>query len=165
VWGNVGAGNPPYAPVSGAFLEEGIISPWCAAKVDNSIIWVNQNANGDALVYRAEGYNPKVISTPAVSLALQTATDLERSIAWTYQQQGHAFYLLSVPSLPTTWVYDVSTGLWAERSTWNPYTAQDEPDRGRCHCFAFGKHFVGDRLTGTIYELSLTSGYDELVAH
>lgn len=86
-------------------------------------------------------------------------------MAYVYQEEGHSFYVLHVPDShsredETTWVYDVSTGWWHERATWNEETYRFEPHEGHCHCYAFGRHIVGSHRTGQIYEQSLDI-YDE----
>src|SRR4030095_195127 len=48
--------------------------------------------------------------------------------------------------------YDLATGLWHQRGVWNPGAERWDPMHQWCHMFAFGKHLVGDRTTGTIYE-------------
>lgn len=145
-----------FGPIGGTFIESGTWAPWSAAKVDNTIIWVSGDERGNGTVYRANGYNPQIISTRAIDAMLQGAPRFDDAIAWTYQENGHSFYVLNVPSLKTTPVYDVTTGLWHERGLWDDRLIDYTPDVGRCHCFAFGQHLVGDRSTATVYRMSQT---------
>jgi hypothetical protein len=83
-------------------------------------------------------------------------------VGFTYTEEGHAFYLLYIPSADVTWCYDANTRMWHERANWNPDTWSWEPWSGRAHMFAWGKHLVGDLASGVVYELKLDSYLDTL---
>jgi hypothetical protein len=163
VWYNSGAASFPFQPVSGAHIEHGILAPFSMVKLDNTLFWLGQDETGIGIVWRANGYTPERISSHAMEYALGQVGRLDDAIGWAYQEEGHTFYLLYVPSAETTWCYDIATGLWHERALWDPDALVWTPHPGRCHCFAFGKHLVGDRATGTIYEMSLSLLADDLV--
>lgn len=148
------ASSSVFGPIGGTFIETGIWAPWSAAQIDGTVFWMGGDSRGAGVIYRAQGYNPTIISTRAVDRAIQTLSSYDNAIAWTYQQDGHSFYVLYLPSSETTWVYDVSTGLWHERGLWDSDLIRYTPDVGRCHCFAFGQHLVGDRTTSTVYRMS-----------
>jgi hypothetical protein len=152
-WFNNGNASFPFAPVQGAFIEGGIIAPWSAVKIDNSIFWLDQDARGSGIVRRAHGYVPQRISHHALEESLR-GVFLEDAIGWAYQDAGHTFYVLYIPAHETHWVYDVATGAWHERALWDTTLGRWTPDIGRCHCFAFGRHLIGDRSSGAVYELS-----------
>ena len=83
--------------------------------------------------------------------------------AFAHQMGGHQFYWLYVPGLDTTPVYDLAENQWAERAMWDVALGVNTPHVARCHCYAFGKHLIGTRDSGTIYELSpdyLTNGFN-----
>ena len=166
-WYNAGSSSQyyqgesfPFVPISGVVIEHGILAPHSVVQLDNTLFWLGADKLGAGTVWRAEGYIPKRISTHAVEYWLGTSNRLDRAIAYAYQDEGHAFYVLYVPDLETTWVYDTTTKAWHERAIWNEDTYRWEPHEGRCHCFAFGKHLIGSRTTGQIYEQSLDL-YDE----
>jgi hypothetical protein len=153
-WFNNGNASFPFAPVQGAFIEGGIIAPFSAVKIDNSVFWLDQDARGAGIVRRAHGYTPQRISHHALEESLR-GVFLEDAIGWAYQEAGHTFYVLYVPAHDTHWVYDTATQQWHERALWDAVNARWTPDLGRCHCFAFNKHLVGDRQSGAVYEMSL----------
>jgi hypothetical protein len=64
--------------------------------------------------------------------------------------------VLSFPDADATWVYDVATGMWHEWAWWDKSNAAYHAHRGICHAYGYGKHLVGDRENGKIYELSPT---------
>lgn len=164
-WYNSGDSSFAYKPIPGSLIEHGIQAPWSAVELDNTVFWLGQDENGGGVVWRADGYRPVKVSSTAVDFALSQATNLSQAIAWGYQQQGHIFLMLYVPSLPTTWVYDVTTQLWHERGVWDTRLMQYVPDLGRCHCFGFERNLVGDRQSGAVYAMSLDyPSYDVVLA-
>ena len=163
VWYNAAAEDFPYVPLEGTSIEHGILAPHSVASLDNTLFWLGSDVSGAGIVWKANGYTPQRVSTHAVEYWLKQASRLSEAVAYAYQDEGHSFYVLYVPGAETTWVYDVATGSWHERATWNTETMAWEPHLGRCHCYAFGRHLVGDRASGTIYEMSLDL-YDDDVA-
>jgi hypothetical protein len=158
VWYDAGGANFPFAYIQGAYISHGIASPWAADRLDNTVFWVGQDEFGTAIAWRANGYAPVRVSTFAVEQAWQRypkgASD---AISWTYQQDGHAFWVINFPSGDATWVYDAATGLWHERGYLGTLKINDgqlHRARPNTHTFAFGKHVVGDWEAGYVYELS-----------
>lgn len=163
VWFNSGATDFPFERNQGAFLEVGCIGAHSARKLDNSVFWLGQDRNGAGIVYRADGFSPRRVSTLAVEQALQQSTDLTQARAFAYQQEGHSFYVLNAPGLSTSWAYDVATDSWHERA--ELVDGDYEPHRAVCHTFAFGAHLVGAE-DGKIYRFDTaahTNAGDELV--
>jgi hypothetical protein len=155
VWYNSGEAGFPFTPIQGVFVENGILAPWSVAKLDNMIYWLGRNERGGGVLWKMQGYTPQRVSTHAVEFRLAQYPRLAEAIAWVYEDEGHAFYLLYVPDSDVTWVYDVAIGLWHERAVWDTRYSVFRPDVGRCHCYAFGKHLVGDRQSGTVYDMDL----------
>ena len=153
VWYDAGGTDFPLAPIQGAFNEIGCLSPWTIQKMDNSIFWLGTDPRGDGIVYRADGYKGQRVSTHAVEWQIQQYPDLTSATAYTYQQDGHSFYVLNFPLANTTWVYDASTNAWHERAGWNngEYTRQ----RANNHCNFQNNAIVGDFENGNIYTLDL----------
>jgi hypothetical protein len=115
VWYDAGQPDYPLAPIQGAFLETGCAAPYSVAKMDNSVFWLAADARGYGMVYRARGYQPQRISTHAIEYAIQTYSTISDAIAYTYQQDGHFFYVLTFPTANVTWVYDAATNMWHQR--------------------------------------------------
>lgn len=152
IWNNDG-GTTTFAPIQAAYLQVGCAASWSVQKFDNSLLWVGLNEDGARVVYRAEGYNPKRISTHAVEVYLAALPRVNDALAWVYQDQGHVFYLLYCPTARHTLVYDAATQLWHKRALWDTTKLRWYPDLGRCHTYCFETHLVGDRQSGTIYDM------------
>ena len=123
------------------------------AKLDNSIFWLGADPHGYGIVYRNQGYTGKRVSTHAVEYAIQSYGDITDAEAYTYQEEGHAFYVLNFPTANATWVYDVATGAWHERASWNNGSFMRH--RGQCQMNFNSQTIVGDFENGNIYALDL----------
>lgn len=153
VWVDQGDALNPFAPLQGVFLEVGCTSPWSMVRIQNTVMWMGRSQAGAPGVWMADGFKPVKVSTDAVDIWLGRQTALTATIAWTYRQDGHVFYVLIPLFADVSYVYDVTEGLWHKRAHWNPLTATWSPYRPGC-CIDFAdKVLVGDRLTGTIYEM------------
>ena len=153
VWSDTGATDFPLQRIPGAFNELGCAAPYSIAKMDNGLFWLGRDRRGQGIVYRANGYAGQRISTHAVEWQIQQYSDLSDAVAYTYQQDGHSFYVLIFPSADTTWVYDVATQAWHERAGWD----NGSFTRHRSNCqMAFNNNvIVGDYENGNVYAFDL----------
>jgi hypothetical protein len=153
VWYDVGATDYPLQRIQGAFNELGCAAPYSVAKMDNGLFWLGRDRRGQGIVYRANGYAGVRISTHAVEWQIQQYADLSDAIGYTYQQDGHSFYVLVFPSANTTWVYDAATQAWHERAGFS----NGNFTRHRSNCqMAFNNNIVvGDFENGNIYAFDL----------
>lgn len=152
VWYDTGDAINTFARQQGAYIEYGTDAPNSPCLLKNTFFWLSRDENGNGMVYAAEGFQPRRISTHAVEFAIQGYANIEDAETWTYQQAGHYFFVLNFPTADTTWVFDTATNLWHERV----YTQMGSFERHRAnsHAFVFNKHIVGDYENGNLYELS-----------
>jgi hypothetical protein len=158
VWYDSGAADFPLTPVQGAFNEVGCIAAFSVAKLDNGIFWLGADARGRGIVYRANGYTAQRVSTHAVEWQIQQYGNMSDAIAYTYQQDGHSFYVLIFPSANTTWVYDVATSLWHERAAF--INGSFTRHRSNCQMSFSNEIVVGDHELGNIYAFDLNTFSD-----
>jgi hypothetical protein len=158
VWYNSGATDFPLQRIQGAFNELGLAAPYSVAKMDNALFWLGQDRRGQGIVYRANGYLGQRISTHAVEWQIQQYEDMTDAIAYTYQQDGHSFYVLVFPTANATWVYDVSTQAWHERAGF--VNGEFIRHRGNCQMSFQGKPVIGDFENGNIYAFDLNNFSD-----
>ncbi|MDO7225124.1 packaged DNA stabilization protein [Acinetobacter baumannii] len=159
IWHSTGNADQPYLRVSGAYINCGCIAKNSLAQFGTSLIWLSQTDVGDGQVVLTEGYQVKRISNHAMEQEFSSYERLDDAVGYSYQQEGHSFYMLSFPAANKTWCFDGSTGMWHERSFYN-LNSQHERHRSQVHCFYKGKHYVGDHTNGIIYELSLDAETD-----
>jgi len=153
VWYDVGATDYPLQRIQGAFNELGCAAPYSVAKMDNGLFWLGRDRRGQGIVYRANGYTGVRISTHAVEWQIQQYADMSDAIGYTYQQDGHSFYVLIFPSANTTWVYDAATQAWHERAGF--FDGNFTRHRSNCQMAFNNKIVVGDFENGNIYAFDL----------
>jgi len=149
VWYNAGLADFPLARIEGAFMETGCLAPYSVAKLDNSVFWLGSDARGNGIVYRNQGYNAQRVSTHAIEWQIQQYGVLSDAIGYSYQQDGHSFYVLTFPTAQATWVFDVATGAWHERAYWD--NVQYRRHRSNCQANFAGQVLVGDWENGRVY--------------
>jgi hypothetical protein len=149
------AGNPdfPLQRIQGAYNEIGCAATFSVAKLDNGLFWLGADARGQGIVYRANGYTGQRISTHAIEYAIAQYGNISDAIAYTYQQEGHSFYVLTFPSANATWVYDVSTQAWHERAAFS--NGQFLRHRSNCQMAFNSEIVVGDFANGNLYAFDL----------
>jgi hypothetical protein len=155
VWYDAGLADFPLTRIQGAFNEIGCVAAFSIAKLDNALFWLGTDARGQGIVYRANGYTGVRVSTHAIEYAIAQYGNLSDAVAYTYQQEGHAFYVLTFPTGNATWVYDVSTQAWHERAGWDTGLGEFTRHRSNCQCNFGGNTVVGDFENGNIYTLDL----------
>jgi hypothetical protein len=153
IWYDAGTPDFPLARIQGAFMEVGCEAAYSVAKLDNSVFWVGSDARGRGVVYRANGYTPARVSTNALEYAIQSYGNISDAIGYTYQQDGHPFYVLIFPSAQATWVYDVSTQLWHERAAFE--NGEFTRHRSNCQMSFNNEVVVGDYEDGRLYAYDL----------
>ena len=157
-WYDSGDVDNIFQRFQGGFSQTGCAAAGTPQKFDNSIIWLSKNARGHGQVVRlAEGYQPRIISTPEVDYQISTYSTISDAFAYVYQDEGHEFYCLTFPTEKKTWVYDAATQQWHRRG----HTISGEfPNRERynCYVFAHGKHLLGDMDNGKVYYLDSAVG-------
>jgi hypothetical protein len=153
VWYNAGTPDFPLQRVQGAFMEIGCAAIYSVAKLDNTLFWLGRDARGRGIVYRAKGYTGVRVSTHAIEFAIQNYGNISDAIAYSYQQEGHSFYVLTFPSANATWVYDASTQLWHERAGFSDglFTRHIS----NCQAAFNNEIVVGDYQNGNIYAFDL----------
>ena len=153
VWYYVESGDFPLQRIQGAFNEIGCVAAFSIAKLDNSLFWLGTDARGQGIVYKANGYTGQRVSTHAIEYAISQYGNISDALAYTYQQEGHGFYVLTFPSANATWVYDAATQAWHERA--GLVNGELTRHRSNCQCNFGGNTIVGDFENGNIYTYDL----------
>ncbi len=157
VWWNSGDLDNTFQRYQGGFKQHGCVAAHSPARFDNTVVWLSRNDRGDGqVVMMGEGYMPRVISPPELNHEISTYKNLEQAFAYSYQHEGHEFYVITFPGNAATWAYDASTQQWHRRS--HIINDIDSRERYSCHVFAFGEHLFGDMLNGGIYKLDGSIG-------
>jgi hypothetical protein len=120
------------------------------------------------------GLQPNSVSTYAINVEEQARDGfLQNAIAFCIQIDGHVDYVLNNFSPGSTFrmtpTFDLTEQLWHHRAHWDPNVDDVTPIpkwvpyRPQCHVAVFQRHWVGDRLSGAVYDLAMANLTDELV--
>ena len=155
VWTDVGnqiAGiiSFPFARIQGTMVQHGLAAVGSVARFSEMFMFVSKDSRGQAIIGAIQGYAFVRLSTHAVEQTLlgQTISD---AVAYTYQLEGHEFYVVTFPSVNLTWVYDLTTQMWHKWLAWDG--SQYNRHRSNCGAFFNNSYLVGDYQNGNIYAL------------
>jgi len=167
VWQNIGSqvingvATFPFQRVPGAFIQTGSAAMYGACSVGPSLCWIGGGANGEPVAYQMQGLQPVRISTHAVENAWRSAKmNVKDAVSYCDIENGHTFWVINFWQNIQTWVYDLNTQMWHERSGWDPSSEQYLRYKAWYHVFipewdaGNGMHIVGDPETGNLYEMS-----------
>ncbi len=173
IWYDSGAANFPFTRYPGGGVwESGTVFPYSICKVGDAVIWTQRSQRGQNAVYMARGIQFQRISNHAIEVLLQGAASVGSGagVAYSYEENGHFFYVLNTSTAPggldITVVYDLTTNMWHKRGMWDGTTYHRQPWQ---YCqFAFYAppnsqstvHYVGGTGIGTdttavIYQMSM----------
>lgn len=153
VFRDTGNADFQYGKDANASIEQGCGAAYSIVELDNTVFWLGREKAGSGLIWRLNGYTPERVSDEGVEAAIQRYGDFSDAVAYGYQRNGHAYYVISFPTGNATWCYDVKERKWHERSYLNPATGMLVRHRTASHAFFNGKHIVGDWENGNLYLL------------
>jgi hypothetical protein len=145
-WQNVGAANFPFERVPGVVIERGLAEPHGICKADNTVFFMGDNR----VFYRLDGVSPIRVSTFPIEHVWQAHSTFDRLFCFSYSWMGHEFVVVTFPSTNTTWEYDIASGLWHERESWDINNRSLGRWRGNCHVSAYDYQLIGDAFSGAV---------------
>lgn len=154
LWQGTGLADLPWNRIAGAQREIGCIAPYSIASNGSQVFWVGNGSNGYGGVFMGSGYDAVRISTPAIENQIKKITGIENATGFVYSDETHSFYVLNFIS-EKTFVYDMTTGEWHRRGSFNSYTGTNLRQFSSGCTFFNGKFYVGSCYNGNIYEMSL----------
>jgi hypothetical protein len=143
----------PFQRVSGTASQNGCGAAFSVARFAETFMFLARDTLGTATIGIMQGYEYKRLSTHAVENSL-VGVDVTDARAWTYQVEGHEFYVITFPNADITWVYDLATQQWHKWLYWDTPTATYHRHRANCGIAFANKNLVGDWENGKIYSLN-----------
>jgi hypothetical protein len=164
VWVDVGSLIPniitfPFQRVSGTSSQNGCGAAFSVARFAETFMFLGRDTLGTATIGMMKGYEYIRLSTHAVENSL-VGYDVSDARAWTFQIEGHEFYVITFPQIDLTWVYDLTTGQWFKWLYWESDTATYHRHRANCGIAFANKNLVGDWQNGKIYSLDFDTFTD-----
>lgn len=155
IWSNTGAADFPFQRTnSAAVIATGTIAPFTVVELDNTMFWVGQDARGAGIVYRADGFSPKRISTGPIELRLQAAPNPATLRSLTYQEAGSTYLVIVGGGMETGLRYDLATSIWTEDAFLNVSGSYELPLTSFIF-YAFNRIIALDKTSGNVYTQSL----------
>ncbi len=112
-WQDVGTSPFPFQRVTGALIQKGCLAPLSPCRLNTAVFWLGD----DHIVYKMDNYTPARISTFPIEDILREAVIASDAVGMTYSQDGHNFYVLTLPTESRTLVWDDTVGNWHERQS------------------------------------------------
>lgn len=162
--GNNGAANFPYQRIPGGTIDRGILASQATAREDQGLFVLGD----DRIAYRMSGTQLARISTHAIEQMWQGYTSVSDCFGLAYTWNGHKFLVFTFPTQQaslgdtTSWTFDVSSGLWHEKLSYDINGTPLGRWRGNVAIDAYGKVLIGDAFSGRIGYLSkdVTTEFD-----
>lgn len=150
-------GETPFIRQSRTSIYYGLTARDSLASWHGGVFFLGRSVNGGSDIYMmGTNYALNPISTPAIAAKINEATNEDAEGYVFDSKDGHIFYILHLPALKTTLVYDMSTGMWHERMSEKPFAEADgthsqDVYRGKCYTQFKGLNLFGDWYSGKIF--------------
>lgn len=161
IWYDAGGQYFPFQRLVGTMLQVGCKAVGSIARFSSEnqdgLIWFGRSDRGENIIVKTQGFQAQVVSTPAVSDAIAKYPVTSDAIGYTYQEDGHEFYVLTFPTADRTWVFDSSVPIefaWHQRLSYDPYAQAYHRHRSNSFMNFAGMRIVGDYQNGSLYQLT-----------
>jgi hypothetical protein len=149
VWVNVGDPLFPFGRIQGSTIQYGLVSIDSLARMNNSIIGLLQDRQGQLSIGTLSGGTFTELSTPDIAYIINAYQDPGLADGFCYSLNGRYFYQITFQTAAKTWLFDFKSGAWSQLASWGLTGS-----RVRYGC-AFNQRFiVSDYLDGKLYQLS-----------
>lgn len=160
VWYDAGGVNFAFSRIPGVVPQIGCAAVDSIARLGSKLAWLAKNEQGENFVVITNQYSYERISNHGVEKALGSYPLVSDAIGWTYEEDGHWFYVLTLPTADKTWVYDQTASMisgkprWHERASFNSSTGAFHRQRANCYMNFANVRMVGDYQTGRMHRMS-----------
>lgn len=167
IWINAGNSGLVFQRLDGVFIEFGCLAAASVAKAGESLVWLgqsDQSGTSQPTVFISRGHSAQRISTHAIEFAMASYPTPSDAVGYTYQQEGHLFYVLTFVAGNATWVLDITESeksgvpVWHQRAAF--LNGSFNRHWGNCYAPFNGLNLIGDYLTGNIYALNMNTKLD-----
>lgn len=101
------------------------------------------------------------VSTRGIEDILSAMTKVDDCISYCYSNGGNVFVVFQFPTEDKTYVYDISTDAWHERTFLDKETGLEHAHRAY-HCtFNYNRNYTGDRAYNTLYYFDSTKYFND----
>lgn len=161
-------GETPWIRQPRATIEMGIAAKDTLAHHQDGVFFLGRNAQGGSRVMIiGKDYSTAEISPPSINMQInKNGIPTDAYAFFEYDYSGQSFYHLTIPSLDTTFTYDLITKEWHERQSrrpWNDFDGGYVYGKWRPYNLVTlgSKTLVGDYYSGDVYELDKNTYTDD----
>lgn len=159
-----GDADNPWAPYPGTTIQVGSVA-WTTITTYNDVLrWIGVSPRGEPRVIQVTADSRvQTFSTPPITDVLAACSTLDDAEALIYEQAGHPFYVMTLPSSPAdvqTYHFDILENEWGARAGYDEAAGQFRRWRARGVTAADQMVIVGDYANGNIYTLDLEAYTD-----
>jgi hypothetical protein len=141
------ASGSPLSRNDSTTIQMGTAAPYCIYQNEKFCAYISQSDSGGRAVWLIEGFQPKKVSDEYIERILDAETDMSDVRGFGLRTKGHMFYVINLPTLNRTLVYDTDEKLWHE---WSSNSAGSHT--------VFGCDHMADNGTGAAYLLHNSNG-------
>lgn len=160
VWFDAGGAQFAFSRIPGIAPQIGCSAKHSIARLGNSLAWLGRSERGENVVVQTQQYGYVDISNRAIEHAISSYPLVSDAFAYTYEEEGHLFYVLTFPTADATWVYDATTSQAVGQPIWHQRASYDQTlgvfHRHRSNCFTNFQdlRLVGDYQSGQIHQMT-----------
>lgn len=154
IWYDAGNQYFPFSRLQGISLQIGCAAKHSVTRFGPGLAWLAKSERGQNVVVATEGYQHSVISTEAVSNAINSYLVVDDAFAYSYSEGGHTFYVITFPTADVTWTYDAASKSWHKRMSYDPVSGVGHRDRANFYINFANQRIVGDYTNGKVYAMS-----------
>ena len=160
IWYNAAnASGMPFSPRDGLAVKIGCGAKESIVNINDTLIWLDnrgyivQATVSDFLRNNNSGYDLPAIASEALTAEILSYTNRADAIACSYNYRGHLMYQITFPTANKTWVYDLNTKLWHQRTYFDPYYGEGI-HLGQHYAQSGSLHLMGGLASGKVYLIS-----------
>lgn len=156
LWNFTGNPNSLWVRSGIGFMNVGSAGLRASTTLNGHIFWIGSGINGQATVWHSgPSYMPERISTHAIEYIMGKMDRIDDVVALSYSQEGHQFVIFNFHHGNRTLCYDMTTGLWHERGSFNPPTGINNRHRAMFVTSWDNQIMVGDDVNNNLYTWDL----------
>lgn len=149
MWFDAGAADFPFQRYAGGVIPYGTNSALSVIPQDGGLFFLGN----DRVFYRLQGNVPSRISNHAVEHAFSQYGNIDDAFCMTYTLEGHKLIVVTFPSVPATWAFDLTTQEWHNRTSWDSQAKDIKRWRANCAIQIYDKILIGDYKSGQIWQM------------
>lgn len=167
----------PFAPMRGASVGYGLAALHGAVAVNDVVVFLARNANGQNQVVMMSGQSAAPISDPDLEKLINDVSDVSDCVAIAYAWAGHTFVQFNFTTGNLSLVYDMQSRVWSRLSdvdgnrhradfavNWNGVTYLSDYENGKIYTFSDTTHTLnGDEWPREVTSRHFFKDFDRVI--